>query len=683
MPNQSDQTQDTLPQQVLYAVYFLALIVLAFGTQINRLGFYLDDWYIVFDQKVLGSGAFHQFFLGDRPLFKYLYQIFVPIFEDSAISWQVFALFMRWVAVFLFYKLVRLLLPKAKLLAFFLTTFFAIYPAFIFHWFAVMFSQVYVLLTIYFISYILMIVSLRSRNGYWLYTLPALVLAFMGIAPIEYFFGLELVRPLLIWKVLSDHAKGESVHPKQVMVYWLPYLLVFLGFGAYRVITTSRYSYQMNLFSELQAAPFNTLLHLMLKVATALYEGLLKVWVQVLDFPRSELAGINLPLFLLSVIGCGILAYLFLFFVLRRNPSQSSDKFPLILAAFGFFAAIVSMIPVVVGGFAINLSFANNRFYLAMSPGLACIMSSALFYFLRTDKQRILVLALLVTSAAATLFVEAHQFALAWQDQKALISQITWRIPQLEPGTALMTDDLYFSQYAYGGTISHPLNLAYAPDLDSSPVPYYLFLTDTPQIKSVGELVSGRNINPRLRAAIFEGSTDHLIAFDYPRGNCLHIIGPEDTPELFETRRDPAAWQAMLSLNNLERIISDPSQTAILPTEYYGLEDRNQWCFYYAKAELAAQQGNWTEVTEWYSKAKIEGFQPSRNEEYRPLLAAYLNTGRLQEAIRLTEAILVERNAGRNALCKTWQLYAFDPDLHLNQGEVELFLYLMRCPEKR
>ncbi len=49
---------------------------------------------------------------GDRPLFPIVYQIIIPIIKDSPLSWQIFAIFTKWLAAISLWALLKLLLPK-------------------------------------------------------------------------------------------------------------------------------------------------------------------------------------------------------------------------------------------------------------------------------------------------------------------------------------------------------------------------------------------------------------------------------------------------------------------------------------------------------------------------------------------------------------------------------------------
>ena len=145
-------------------IVLLFVCILAYGLLVPWLGFYLDDWYIVLFQKYFGSHDFSLFFRGDRPLFAYIYQIFVPIFRDSKLGWQIFAVAAHALASITFWWFLLKLMPRRRKLAAVAALLFAIYPGFQFHWFSVMYSQAYMIQAFYFLSYILMIDAIQKRK---------------------------------------------------------------------------------------------------------------------------------------------------------------------------------------------------------------------------------------------------------------------------------------------------------------------------------------------------------------------------------------------------------------------------------------------------------------------------------------------------------------------------------------
>ncbi len=77
----------------------------------------------------------------------------------------------------------------------------------------------------------------------------------------EYFFLLELVRPALIWIVLSETLPDRRQRLKQALNAWLPYLLLFIALVVWRAFffRFQTQNYQPKILDQLKTQPFQTL----------------------------------------------------------------------------------------------------------------------------------------------------------------------------------------------------------------------------------------------------------------------------------------------------------------------------------------------------------------------------------------------------------------------------------------
>ena len=55
----------------------------------------------------------------------------------------------------------------------------------------------------------------------------------------------------------------------------------------------------------------------------------------------------------------------------------------------------------------------------------------------------------------------------------------------------------------------------------------------------------------------------------------------------------------------------------------FGKELPHEWCYYYQKADLARQQGDWTRVSQLGDEAQKLGCHPNDQMEWMPFLQAY------------------------------------------------------------
>jgi len=644
-------------------VGLLLLIVIGYGVLAPRLGFYLDDWYIIWINKMFGASRFIEFFKGDRPLFAYVYMVFVPIFKDSALGWQIFALFTRWLAVCSFYYLLRMLLPKQRTLSLAAAALFTVYPGFQFHWFSVMYSQVYFLMTIFFASYIFMIIAVRTRKHMLLLFLAAIICQFIGIAPMEYFYGLELFRPILLYIVLVPLIPAFQDRIKRTMLYWLPFLSVFAGFTGYRLVNSGLYSYQTNLLSDLESAPISTILELSKNVYHGIWAAMGQVW---LDLPKIFTSRVfsSLSLEMTVLIGVGVLImYALLTQASKSEGNAANITVDRILIWTGLFLALFGMIPFIMGGFQLSLKFPENRYLLSMAPGIALFLTGFIDLFLGNTMLKYALFALLIGLSIGSQFQAADGFMTYWNNQKDFFEQLSWRIPSMKPNTILISEDLNFSQYFSGPSLTAPLNLTYAPENTSNQIPYLMFLFSGGQAPAIPVYQANLPVSYSFRSLVFRGSTSSMIAFYKPSDGCIQVLSAEDTADQFNDSHYYDIWKDLIPLSNLDQIIASPASPGVPPEKYFGAPDINQWCYYFEKADLAKQNNDWQEVLALYQQADSKGFQPGPAPEWLPMLDALYNTGQTEQAMELTRKIPLSDPSSRAVICNVWNHFESQSNL--------------------
>ena len=107
-----------------------------------------------------------------------------------------------------------------------------------------------------------MVAAVRLRRWFWPLYLLSIVLSVLSMFSVEYFFGLELLRPLVLWLVLSDSLSNRKQRLLRTLALWAPYLLVMGGFLVWRVAFSTTPRGQVTLLEHIQARPLQTLLDL-------------------------------------------------------------------------------------------------------------------------------------------------------------------------------------------------------------------------------------------------------------------------------------------------------------------------------------------------------------------------------------------------------------------------------------
>lgn len=639
---------------ILLALGLLLICLLSYGISIGQFGYFLDDWYIIWTYTTLGVDKFVEFFKADRPLFSIVYRIIIPIIKDSPLSWQIFAIFTKWLSAISLWALLKLLLPKRDFFTYAISALFAVYPGFKFHHFVVMYGQNYLILSFYLLSYILMIKGLEKTRYSKLFIILGLIFQFIGIAPMELYYGLELMRPIVLFFTFRrDDSNLKSVFAKTARA-WLPYFLVLTSFTLFRILFSHLYSYQVSILQNLIDAPIDTLTSLVKKIFVGLTDSLVLVWLEfeerfylVKDYQQK--------LSILFLIIVGFLIIYFMLHITNKKDSGLSDKvFPSSMLGIGVFATLTAMIPMIMGGFDIGLSFHNNRFLLPLSIG-ASMSTIGFIGLLFEDKfTRNGLVAILIALSIGANYANALEFKRAWEDQKSFFAQLSWRVPQLEPSTVLFTTSLPFASYYSGSSLTAPLNMIYAPEIQRETIPYQMILSVSPQMESMPVLIPNQRIDRPTRVFRFIGNTSDSLVVYKPEQGCLKILSSDTDPRAFETDEYYDSWKDIIPLSDLSRIRTGEPGTE-LPVRYFGNVPTDDWCYYYESAALAEQELNWSKVISIYKEAQTNGYKPEDNSEWLPLVMAYINVGDFYSALKISEELEIDNNFTYRGLCSVWQ----------------------------
>lgn len=640
---------------ILAAASLLAICALSYGLTAGKLGFFLDDWYIIWTYITFGTSRFVEFFRGDRPLFSMIYRIFIPLIQDSPIAWQLSAIFTKWLAALALWALLRLLFPNNKWLAYAVSALFAVYTGFKFHYFAVMYAQNYAIFAIYFCSFIFMVLAYRHPKQRLLFTFLGLVCQFIGIAPMELYYGLELIRPLVLFLITA----GEDTPLKDRLIscakLWLPYFMLLLGFTLFRVFFSSKlYSYQISFLDQLAAEPLRTILQLLARTWRGWLESSVKVWLHLVGAFASLPDSTQNLLRAIVILASLLIAFAILNLINQPTQDKDHQKRSLWLILAGTFAVLVGMIPVIIAGLDVNLTFHYNRFLLPLSIGSCLSVVAFVDLIFRNPRLKSLLIAVLIALSVGVNYLNGLEFQKAWTAQKDFFAQLTWRIPQIKPGTVLITTDLPFSLYYSGTSLTAPLNIIYAPNLHDNPIPYQMILAASPQMNTMPALKPGQAIDRTSRVFHFIGSTSNMITIYKPENGCLKVLSPQTNPAAFQSDRYAQEWAQLISLSNLSRIDTQAA-AAELPSRYFGDVSTNTWCYYYEHAALEEQRSNWQDVISIYQRAEKDGFSPNRSDEWLPLITAHIQLGEVDTALSISEDLHIEDDFTALALCSVWQ----------------------------
>jgi hypothetical protein len=221
----------------------------------------------------------------------------------------------------------------------------------------------------------------------------------------------------------------------------------------------------------------------------------------------------------------------------------------------------------------------------------------------------------------------------------------------MKPGTALLTHQLPID-YETDLSFTAPINWMYAPEYERSDLPYALIYTEK---RLGGTALAGLDRNTKItlpiRRVSFHGSTSQVLVIYMPENGCLRVLDPERGDEVTYGGQSRFLVDA-IPLSDLSNIIVDTNQTAKLP---FLAEPEHTWCYYFAKAELARQQGDWDQVIDFIDEARSLGYEPEDPFEWLTYIEAQAITGNVEGAKKTSQDAFEQEDRIRRGLCELWK----------------------------
>ncbi|MBA4420002.1 MAG: hypothetical protein C0391_02530 [Anaerolinea sp.] len=633
----------------------LIIAWLAYGVFIRSVGLYWDDMPYVFFGHVLGPTQYHLVFYDERPFLPILYNLTAPIFGENITLWQVFAIFMRWVSALCVGWIVRLIWPGKKELAFVVSLLFLVYPGFGQQWISTIYSRVFILLLLFMLSLALMLKAERTPGRHMLFTALALICGTVSLLGSEYYYGLEFSRPAILWIVLTQRGEKIGVSIKRTLLQWLPYLLVLIVFTIWRGMIVESSLYRIRVSGE--SGILLMLWDLLKNMAGNAFKGGVLAWTQIFTPPENVQWTSRLNL-VMGLAAGGALALSAWFAWKFSTRDESEDEKGVIWQSWQTQAMMIGVAMLMAGSLpswaarlTFDLRFPYNRFTLPMMFGSALILAAGI-YLLRSRWLRVALLSLLVALSAGWHFQTANSFRLEWNKLNSFLQQLTWRVPGLQPGTMLVAYELPFNYYS-DNSLTAAINWTYAPDFHGGDLPYVLDYLTVRKNSALKVLEPDTPVIQKYRALEFHGNTSDILAIHVPEGGCVRVLDDEYA-NIVSFPRLNVSMADVIALSNLERIITDPGEPAIPIPQFFPETTEQNWCYFFEKADLVRQTGDYEQVAALWDQAEQAGLTPGDITEYQPFVEGLGLHGRLAEAIQIAREMVAEKKSHRKGLCQIW-----------------------------
>jgi len=415
----------------------------------------------------------------------------------------------------------------------------------------------------------------------------------------------------------------------------------------------------IQIFNELSANTAQAVFNLIRTIFQDAIEASLIAWTKTLSlFNLSSLTPLDFLLYSAIVLGTTVLAFLFLTKLQEgdRDNEISNEKVnnsgAITYIAFGALAILTGGWPFWVTDLELKLRFPLDRFTLPLMFAACILAAGVVKQLFKARSQQALIIGLLVGFAAGFHYKDAVTYRQEWQAQKDFFWQLTWRAPGIKPYTTLLTPELPFEYYS-DNSLTAPLNWTYDPHNTSNYLSYLMLDLEARLGNALTHFGANIPINHPYRAMSFSGNTSQMLVFFYEPPRCVTIFDPGSGTILPDS---PRFIPEALALSNPGLIITDADPPAAPPTHIFGPEPEHEWCYYFQKAELARQKGDWNEVARLGDQVFLyfDNLRPESAVELIPFIEGYAHVGRWQETIQLFTTASQMSAETIPFLCTTW-----------------------------
>jgi len=599
--------------------------VIAYLPLVGQIGYVNDDWYQMYDMQVKDPSFYHEIFAIDRPGRALAMIPLFSVFGFNPLWYHLSAFMLRMMGgVFLFWT-VNMLWEKRNFFALTTGLLFAVYPGFLSQPNAIDYQSHILGLFLSMLSVALTVKSVLTadRTRKILLITGAILAGWGSLSQMEYYVGIEAFRfasiILLIWR-----GQGETFSRKltKIVTVSLPFLLIAAGFLVWRLF----------FFESARKAT-----DVGLQVSQVLSSPIIGLWwlnYLIQDFFTVTLVAWNLPVYQLafpmrlkdmaSALGLAALAVTVVLFGIRwrvEKASEAESGNGAGMIGETLFISLLTMlgglIPVILVNRHVTLPD-YSRYTLIASVGAVMLLALLLEGISRRGMQ-IAVMGVLVSIAVMTHYGNTIRYVYETEATRNFWWQVAWRAPQIEEGVTLIAS-YPGSPLAEDYFIWGPANFIYYPEKQSNnPV-----VVKLPAAVLTGDVINQITTNGGVETPLRRGNYlerdfgNVLVMIQTNPNGCVRLING-DAPELSPSDADRLVLIAPHS--RLNAVIAE-GESPTPPANIFGAEPEHGWCYYYQKADLARQRGEWEKISMLLEQALAAGEYPNDSLEWMPFLQA-------------------------------------------------------------
>ncbi|HKM56401.1 MAG TPA: hypothetical protein VJY33_23550, partial [Isosphaeraceae bacterium] len=434
---------------------------------------------------------------------------------------------------------------------------------------------------------------------------------------LDYIIVLELLRLLL----LRGDRESEGPRPRWIRAV-LPYVLVALGFVAARIVLHNP-GYRNNPATELgRWADPSRVLALGPSLVDSVLESAVFAWSYpawlVVEEGSARLVGVALLVGGLAAALVGVRGWG------ARKPADSERGLrPFIVIGVATLVAVCLLMAVLHR--CVALGNVMNRY--AYPPAVGCCLFAIGVMSYLPRRLFVLAVAVLVGSASAANVRNANDYRVAWRRQRAIYWQLAWRAPEIWPETTVVLLSPLKEQHSNHTALTGALNLAYTAPRERP----LLGLGHDDETQAWMESGDGAAFLAREpfwvwtltpRAGPRDGFNHFLALYLDPVSSTLRVL---DSKHLEELPARAGLAHSAARFSSQDRITGSGPRG--IPTrQLFGPEPAHDWRWYFQRAELARQSGQFGEAAQLGREVLKRDFSTPEPSEWLVFIEAAIRS---------------------------------------------------------
>jgi hypothetical protein len=639
-------------RELFFAILAITLTtLLTYGVMMTQLGFYRDDWYLVWTAQTQGTQGMLSLFAGDRPFDGWLYAFDFWLVGISPLAWQVYSLLVKLSSALAFLWLLRSVWENRKLETTFITLLFVVYPGYFQQPNALMTKQLLLSGALAILSLALTVNAVKATQMSRKILLTALAALTSALYMLIYeaLVGYEVARALLLLYLFLKENKDWKQAVKSAFWNILPYLFFMASFLFWRlfIFDAKRKSTDVG-----NIAGNYTSAHGFIGFAIEYVKDLIETTILAWGVPLYQFwnQAIYKEMGQAAVVALGALLLVTGYYLLTRkhstveeNAEDTSARDWMILGA--LFIAVTTL-PIVAAGRNVIFGVQWDRYTYQSIFGVALFVGGFAFYAVK-GKTRWALLTFLLVSGVMTQIFSANFYRAFWKVERELWWQLTWRAPQIEDGANLIVSLPSGYALAEEYEVWGPANMVYHPQSPDVIISGQIMFGDV-WLDFARGTQEDRTVRGTIKVTRDYGQSI-VIAQPSPY-SCIHVLDSRRFEQAVNERVDVS----LIAKYSDVSLIHNSKDLAVPLVEVFGDEPVHGWCYYYQKMDLARQMNDWQTAADFADEAIKLGLEPRDASEWLPALEAYVHVNNEKSAKRVTSLIKIDPTAYRS-LCARYK----------------------------